>query len=48
MAAALDRVLTDPALRATLIGAGRRLGRHYSWDRTAELTRTALREAARS
>jgi glycosyltransferase involved in cell wall biosynthesis len=48
VATALDRILTEPALRATLIGAGRRLGLQYSWDRTAELTRAALREAART
>jgi glycosyltransferase involved in cell wall biosynthesis len=48
VAMALEKVLTDTALRATLIEAGRRLARRYSWDRTAALTRAALVRAARA
>jgi glycosyltransferase involved in cell wall biosynthesis len=47
IAGTLDRVLTEPSLRATLVAAGRRLARGYSWDRTAQLTRSALLEAVR-
>ena len=47
IAESLDRVLTEPPLRATLIAAGRQLARGYSWDRTAHLTRRALHQAAR-
>jgi glycosyltransferase involved in cell wall biosynthesis len=47
VARALDRVLSEPALRTTLVAAGRQLAQRYSWDRTAALTRAALRQAAR-
>jgi glycosyltransferase involved in cell wall biosynthesis len=46
VAAALDRVLTDPALRERLISAGHDLATEYSWERTAALTRDVLVEAA--
>jgi len=48
VAVALERVLADPGLRATLVEAGRRLARRYSWDRTAALTRAVLARAARA
>ena len=46
VAAALDRVLTDEALRARLVEAGRALAARHSWAETARRTRDALREAA--
>jgi glycosyltransferase involved in cell wall biosynthesis len=45
VAAALDRLLTDAALRAGLVEAGRALAARHSWAETARLTRDALREA---
>lgn len=48
VAVALERVLTDPTLRSTLVEAGRRLARRYSWESTAALTRRALVRAART
>lgn len=46
VAAALDRVLTDEALRARLVGAGRALAARHCWADAARRTREALREAA--
>ena len=46
VARALDRVLRDPATRATLTTAGRALAARHSWAETARLTREALLEAA--
>ncbi|HSD26239.1 MAG TPA: glycosyltransferase family 1 protein [Vicinamibacteria bacterium] len=46
VAAALDRVLTDEALRARLVEAGRALAARHSWAEAARRTRDALREAA--
>jgi glycosyltransferase involved in cell wall biosynthesis len=46
VAAALDRVLTDGALRARLVEAGRALAARHSWADTARRTRAALLEAA--
>jgi glycosyltransferase involved in cell wall biosynthesis len=47
VAAALHRVLSEPALRGTLVSAGHALARKYSWERTATLTRDVLLQAAR-
>jgi len=47
IAAALDRVLADAALRERLVAAGRALAARHSWPRAAALTRQALAEAAR-
>jgi glycosyltransferase involved in cell wall biosynthesis len=47
VAAAVDRVLREPALRARLVAAGRALAARHSWERTAALTRAALADAAR-
>jgi len=46
IAAALDRVLTDEALRARLGEAGRALAARHSWTDAARRTREALLEAA--
>jgi glycosyltransferase involved in cell wall biosynthesis len=46
VAAALDQLLTRPAVRDRLIVAGRVLAGGYSWDRTATLTRDVLLRAA--
>jgi glycosyltransferase involved in cell wall biosynthesis len=46
VAAAIARVLVDPALRGRLVAAGRALAGEYSWDRTAALTRGVLLRAA--
>jgi glycosyltransferase involved in cell wall biosynthesis len=46
VAAALDRVLTDEALRARLVNAGRALAARHSWAEAARRTRAALLEAA--
>jgi glycosyltransferase involved in cell wall biosynthesis len=46
VAAALDRVLTDTALRARLVAAGRELAARHSWAETARRTRACLLEAA--
>jgi len=46
VAAAIDRLLTDPALRGRRVAAGRALAGAYSWDRTATLTRGVLLRAA--
>ena len=48
VALALDRVLTDAALRARLIEAGRALAARHSWADAARRTREALLEAAGS
>ena len=47
VAAALGTVLTDAALRARLVGAGRALAARHSWAEAARRTRAALLEAAR-
>jgi glycosyltransferase involved in cell wall biosynthesis len=47
MIEALDAVTTDDAVRARLMKAGPIRARAFSWERTAELTLKALREAAR-
>ena len=47
IAAAVDRVLSEPALRERLVAAGRALAARHSWARTAALTRGALAGAAR-
>ncbi len=46
VAAALDRVLSDGALRERLVGSGRDLAARHSWAETARRTRAALHEAA--
>jgi glycosyltransferase involved in cell wall biosynthesis len=46
IARAIERVLTEPGTRATLVEAGQALARRYSWAETARLTRAALAEAA--
>ena len=46
IAATVDRVLADDAVRARLIEAGRAQASRHSWAETARLTREALREAA--
>ncbi len=46
VAAALTRVLDDPATRADLVVRGLALASRHSWARTAALTREALAEAA--
>jgi glycosyltransferase involved in cell wall biosynthesis len=38
----LERLLADPALRATLAAEGRRRAANYTWARAAALTRDAL------
>lgn len=48
VALAIHRLLTQPALRARLVEAGRALARGHSWARTATLTRAVLEEAAAS
>jgi glycosyltransferase involved in cell wall biosynthesis len=45
--AALERVLTDAALRSDLIARGRALASRYSWSATARRTREVLAAAAR-
>jgi glycosyltransferase involved in cell wall biosynthesis len=45
-AAALDRILSDPALRADLVARGRALAARHSWAACARLTRDALEAAA--
>jgi glycosyltransferase involved in cell wall biosynthesis len=46
VAGALHRILSDGALAARLASAGRALASAHSWERTAALTRDALRRAA--
>jgi len=46
IADALDRLLTDAALRRERAERGRALASRYSWSRTAALTRAALAAAA--
>jgi glycosyltransferase involved in cell wall biosynthesis len=46
VAAALDRVLADAALRDRLVAAGRALAARHSWAEAARRTREALQEAA--
>jgi glycosyltransferase involved in cell wall biosynthesis len=46
VAAALDRVLCDEALRERLVRSGRDLALRHSWAETARRTRAALHEAS--
>jgi glycosyltransferase involved in cell wall biosynthesis len=46
VARALDRLLSEPELRADLVSKGRALAARHSWDHTAALTRALLRKAA--
>jgi glycosyltransferase involved in cell wall biosynthesis len=46
IAAALDRVLRDPGLAASLGAAGRARAAEYTWERTADLVAAAYAEAA--
>jgi glycosyltransferase involved in cell wall biosynthesis len=46
--AALDRVLSDAALRADLASRGLSLAARFAWEETARRTRDALRAAARA
>lgn len=48
LAAVLDRVLDDDALRADLVRRGAERQREFTWARTAERTIEAYREAVRS
>jgi len=48
IAAAVERVLREPALREDLVRRGHELAARHSWSDTALGTRAALREAARS
>jgi glycosyltransferase involved in cell wall biosynthesis len=48
IAGALDRVLTDSALRARLVAAGCALSTRHSWADAAARTRAVLLQAARS
>ena len=45
IAAGLDRVLSDPAGAVALGAAARARAATYTWDRTAQLTVAAYREA---
>jgi Glycosyltransferase len=47
LAAAIDRVLADTALRAALSDAGRRRAATFSWQRTAEETLAVYARAVR-
>jgi alpha-1,3-rhamnosyl/mannosyltransferase len=44
---ALEKVLTDKALRGRLISAGRARAASFTWERTASLTRDVLHKIAR-
>jgi glycosyltransferase involved in cell wall biosynthesis len=46
VAAAIDRVLRDPALREDLVARGRALAARHSWPSCARITREALEAAA--
>jgi glycosyltransferase involved in cell wall biosynthesis len=46
IAAALARVLTDGAFREDLVQRGLKRAREHTWERTAELTLRAYRQAA--
>jgi glycosyltransferase involved in cell wall biosynthesis len=46
MAAALDRLLSDPEHRAAMARAGLQRSRRYSWPRSADALRDIFREAA--
>ena len=46
VAAALDRALSDEALRAALVAAGHALAARHSWAEAASSTRALLLEAA--
>lgn len=46
LAAAMARVAADHALRRRLIAEGRRVAASYTWERTADLTASALRDLA--
>src|SRR6185503_11785173 len=46
LAAAIDRVLADPALCAELAAKGRAQAQKFSWERTAAETLAVLRQAA--
>jgi glycosyltransferase involved in cell wall biosynthesis len=48
IAAGLDRLLGDPALRERLGRAGRRRAGEFSWERFAERTLAVLQAAASS
>jgi glycosyltransferase involved in cell wall biosynthesis len=47
LAAAIDRVLADTALRAALSDAGRRRAATFSWQRAAEETLAVYARAVR-
>jgi glycosyltransferase involved in cell wall biosynthesis len=47
IAAALDRILADPALRAALAAKGRARAAQFSWSETARRTRAVLAASAR-
>ncbi|MBI3932144.1 MAG: glycosyltransferase family 4 protein [Acidobacteria bacterium] len=47
IAAAVDRVLADPALRADLVARGEALAARHSWGDAAARTRAAFEDAAR-
>jgi glycosyltransferase involved in cell wall biosynthesis len=47
IAAALDRILADPALRAALAAKGRARAAQFSWSETARQTRAVLAASAR-
>ena len=46
LAAAIERVLADPALRAELARKGRAQVQKFSWQRTAAETLAVLKQAA--
>jgi glycosyltransferase involved in cell wall biosynthesis len=46
LAAAIERLLSDPGLVADLVARGQRLRQSYSWEQTASRTREVLLEAA--
>jgi alpha-1,3-rhamnosyl/mannosyltransferase len=48
LAAAMRRVLGDPALRTTLIERGHHQAERFSWSAAAERTREVYRRAARA
>jgi glycosyltransferase involved in cell wall biosynthesis len=48
VAAAVDRILADPGLRAELVAKGRALASRYSWAETARRSAEVLAAAARS
>jgi len=44
----MERVLTDSALRESLISQGKKYAREFSWEKTAARTLEVLHEAAAS